>query len=237
MKEIPILFSGAMVRALLDGSKSQTRRIVKLPHQNPLGEWQATTVGGEFGGRLSTGETIPLQGAIWHTRTGDCLMSPHGSPGDRLYVRETWSADFASNYPFEPVWYAADNDRRYEIDVVDGVRGIYSPESHAHIPFRWRPSIHMPRAMSRITLEVTGVRVERLQDISEADAIAEGIESFKTDDADLQDMWRDYYEDGGASGNPIGSYMSLWDTLNAERGYGWDGDPWVWVVEFKRIKP
>jgi hypothetical protein len=235
MKELPILFSGAMVRALLDGSKTQTRRVVKLPHQNSLGEWQPTTVGGEFGGRLRTGETIPLQGAIWHTRTGDCLMSPHGGPGDRLYVRETWSADFAKNYPFEPVWYAADNDRRYEIDVVDGVRGIYSPESHAHIPFRWRPSIHMPRAMSRITLEVTGVRVERLQDISGPDAVAEGLKRLPATGRYVVEQGEQYF--GGASHDACEVYAGLWDQLNAARGYGWDVNPWVWVVDFKRIKP
>lgn len=242
MRELPILFSGAMVRALLDGSKTQTRRVVKLPHQNPLGEWQATTVGGEFGGRLSTGETIPLQGAIWHMRTGDCLMSPHGSPGDRLYVRETWSADFANNYPFEPVWYAADNDRRYEIDTVDGVRGIHSPESHAHIPFRWRPSIHMPRAMSRITLEVTGVRVEKLQTMEgqtafESDALKEGIHRIHHGDGEYS--YHAHRKDPHPNNwtDPCDAFHDLWDSLNAARGYSWVSNPWVWVVEFKRIKP
>lgn len=89
MKEKPILFSGPMVRALLDGRKTQTRRAVKLPHNNPLGEWEPIVIGGPDGGRTAAGETLPLQGGIWHTRTGDSLMSPYGQPGDRLWVRET----------------------------------------------------------------------------------------------------------------------------------------------------
>lgn len=84
-KERPILFSRKMVRALLAGRKTQTRCAVKLPHNNPLGEWQATTIGGPNGGRTKDGQTILEQGAIWHTRTGDTLVCPHGEPGDRLW--------------------------------------------------------------------------------------------------------------------------------------------------------
>ncbi|CAM6776594.1 hypothetical protein KLMIMMO078B4_24630 [Klebsiella michiganensis] len=87
---------------------------------------------------------------------------PFGTVGDKIWVRETWSGDFANYYPNDRVWYAADNNRRLDIEVVDGVRGIYSPESDVHVPFRWRPSIHMPHWASRITLEITDVRVERL---------------------------------------------------------------------------
>ncbi|WP_445623189.1 hypothetical protein [Lactiplantibacillus plantarum] len=82
------------------------------------------------------------------------LACPYGAPGDRLWVRETWSSDFARHYPYDRVWYAADDDRRHDIEVRNGVRGMYSPESQQFVPFRWRPSIHMPRSACRLVLEV-----------------------------------------------------------------------------------
>lgn len=85
MRERPILFSGPMVRAILAGQKTQTRRAVKLPHNNPLGTWESTEVGGPHGGATSTGHTIPAQQGIWHTRTGDTLLCPHGQPSDRWH--------------------------------------------------------------------------------------------------------------------------------------------------------
>ncbi|MEW9586767.1 hypothetical protein [Paraburkholderia sp. DGU8] len=216
MKERPILFSGHMVRALLDGSKTQTRRVVKLPHNNPLGQWEPTTIGGENGGRTAAGEALPLQGGIWHTRTGDSLMCPHGQPGDRLWVREThlnwWKRDEA-NPDVARVFshvaaYAADG---YELELGE----------------KWIPSIHMLRAASRITLDVTGVRVERLQDICEADAIAEGI--AKT----AAGFWSTYGRSGvDGTYSPVSSYHCLWDSINGADS--WDANPWVWVVEFKR---
>jgi hypothetical protein len=210
VKERPILFSGSMVRALLDGSKTQTRRIVKLPHNNRLGQWEPTTVGGEYGGRTEDGQTVPLQGAIWHTRTGDTLTSPHGQPGDRLYVRETWAQPAALDPG--PTVYRAD----YPACVPAGFENV--PHVDA---ITWKPSIHMPRALSRVDLEVTGGRVERLRDISEADAKAEGTTPSIVG-ADL-----DYlkYRAG---------FQTLWNGLNASHGYGWDVNPWVWVVEFRR---
>lgn len=162
-KERPILFSGSMVRAILDGRKTQTRRIVKLPHNNPLDQWEPTTIGGQNGGRTAAGETVPLQAAIWHTRTGDSLISPHGQPGDRLWVRETWARPAALDPG--PTVYRAD----YPACVPGGFENIPSADA-----ITWRPSIHMPRALCRIALEITGVRVERLNDCSDADAAAEG---------------------------------------------------------------
>ncbi|RQQ19691.1 hypothetical protein DF107_17965 [Burkholderia stagnalis] len=214
MTKRPILFSAAMVRAILQGRKTQTRRIVKLPHMNSLGEWEPTTIGGENGGRTATGETVPLQGGIWHTRTGDCLLSPHGQPGDRLWVREThlnwWKLDEAN--PEGPrvfshvAAYAADG---YELQPGE----------------KWIPSIHMLRAASRITLEITSVRAERLQSISWDDAIAEGI-------PDPRRAARRVDPVEGC----VAQFRALWDGLNAARGHGWDANPWVWRIEFRRIK-
>ncbi|WP_434033667.1 hypothetical protein [Cupriavidus sp. a3] len=216
-KERPILFSGSMVRAILDGRKTQTRRIVKLPHNNPLGVWEPTTMGGENGGRTAAGETVPLQGAIWHTRTGECLCSPYGQHGDRLWVRETW----AQPVPLDPgpTVYRAD----YPACVPPGYERIPTADE-----ITWKPSIHMPRALCRLRLEVTGVRVERLNDCSEADAIAEGIE--KTTNG----FWS-LYGQAGVDGtySPRASYRALWDSINGAGA--WEANPWVWVVEFRRV--
>jgi len=202
VKERPILFAGAMVRALLDGSKTQTRRVVKLPHANPLGQWEPATFGGEDGGRTASGTTIPAQGGIWHTRTGDSLTCPYGQPGDRLWVRETWAPhpDFtaASHYAV----YRADPECEYDVD-------------------RWRPSIHMPRWASRILLEIVSVRVERLQDISVEEIEAEGV---VTSDADIMQH--------GCRARVL-DWIRLWEST----GGSWDANPWVWVVEFKRVMP
>lgn len=137
MKEHPVLMNAPMVRTTLDGSKTQTRRIVKLPHQNPLGVWEPSTMGGEHGGRTASGETVPLQATIWHTRTGDALMCPHGQPGDRLWVRETHRPIFGQTCGLIAVDYRADPREKWERlgDAPDClIKGV-----------RWTPSIHMRR--------------------------------------------------------------------------------------------
>ena len=208
MKERPILFSAPMVRAVLDGSKTQTRRIVKpQPPRAMIAPRRA-----EF----SVG--------------GHDYRCPYGQPGDRLWVRETWallrgigSAEAYRGIP--PVKPTAENPCAGLVPVpiyaADGERpDVMEPHFETMRPMRWKPSIHMPRWASRITLEVTGVRVERLQDISEEDANAEGVEPrLVSHDADLKsyklgfkDAWRDIYG--------LGS---------------WNAHPWVWVVEFKRV--
>jgi hypothetical protein len=229
MRELPILFSGAMVRALLDGRKTQTRRVVKLPHNNPLGQWEPTTIGGENGGRTVDDKTVPLQGGIWHTRTGECLMSPYGQPSDRLYVKEAfrfpksldWCApcvvalkalDAGYSAPWCPTQYEADGTR------TNNWQGFETPTSEA-TPGKLRPGRHMPRWASRITLEVTGVRVERLQGISDTDCVREGISASE---CTASNGWKP-------------AYRVLWNSLNAARGYGWDANPFVWVVEFRRV--
>lgn len=202
-----MLFSAPMVRALLAGTKTQTRRVVKLPHENPLGQWEPTVFGGPNGGRTKDGETIPLQGGIWHTRTGDHLGCPYGQPGDRLWVREAWRIlgdspyDTLDMFDRDDVQYRADDDQSY----ID----------------KYRPSSRMPRRFSRITLEVTGVRVERLQDISIADAMAEGVVETNANLRGLEPCmeWRYAYED-------------LWRQINGPGS--WGANPWVWVIEFRR---
>lgn len=206
MKERPILMSAPMVRAILAGTKTQTRRVVKP--QPPAGWdrncWFSAPVWGW------TAQAEPAQ--TWHK-----VRCPYGQPGDRLWVRETWNRFEA----WQGYFYAAD----------DHSFGIGADDDPDHIPehaIRWKPSIHMPRAASRITLEVTGVRVERLQDISAADAIAEGIEAEG-------DEWRDYLmPHTQCCLTPRSSYRTLWESIHGPGS--WDANPWVWVIEFRRIE-
>ena len=206
MKESPILFSTPMVRALLAGTKTQTRRIFKPDRMT----WDANgryTTYAMRGGELSTTGSGPFKPSSW------LHYCPYGQPGgDRLYVRETWAAPHA--YDHLPPRLIP-QDARIHYAATEDRGGLL-----------WRPSIHMPRWASRITLEVTAVRVERLQDISEADAQAEGV----TDDGSLvTDL------DGKDRGGTIAAYATLWEVIN---GVGsWDDNQWVWVVSFKRAFP
>ena len=193
MKERPILFSAPMVRALLDGSKTQTRRVVK---PQPV-----------YDGRFAGG--WKLKGKKGHeAATCSPLIAevcPYGQPGDRLWVRESFAHIYRDNSSperrsFEDVAYMADGRG---IDI-----GAYGS---------WKPSIHMPRWASRITLEVTSVRVERLQDISRGEAMAEGCP----------------FPNMAQGKDPCQWYGKLWEQINGPDS--WEANPWVWVIEFKRI--
>ena len=205
MTDRPILFSAPMVKALLSGTKTQTRRIIKLPTKKEyvrpdMGGWEATTVGGE-GCFYANGYAAPEKVAIWNQTTGTCVVIPY-QIGDRLYVRETWAT--IKGYP-RVIAYRADGCIAHT-DLKNN---------------RWRPSIHMPRWASRLTLEVTDVRVERVQDISEEDARAEGVGPLRHD---------------GRMHNGLPAsdgFADLWDSINEKRGYGWRKNPWVSVVSFK----
>lgn len=200
MKERGILFSGPMVRAILSGAKSQTRRLIKpQPEVTP--------------------EQARVLPAAWDGGWID-VKCPYGEPGDRLYVRETYALIWPGeskpeNVRDNLVEYRADKpDSKYPGDWPD------EPASKRDAP-RWRPSLYMPRWASRITVEITSVRVERLQDISEADALAEGIDPYE-------------WSGGPAHPAPIAAYRELWDTLNGKKA-PWSSSPWVWVVEFTRV--
>ena len=207
MKERPILFSGPMVQAILAGRKTQTRRVVKL----------------RYGA-----DVVVTNGQVWKPARVDYagyVDCPYGQVGDRLWVRETWNR-------FEPwagFFYAAD----------DHSFGIGSDDDQDHIEphnIKWKPSIHMPRAACRILLEITGVRVERLHEISEADARAEGVERVVAGVG-----WRRYCDPDSEEvgvppcGDARRSFRSLWKFINGDES--WNANPWVWVVEFKRVQP
>lgn len=208
MKERPILFSAPMVLALLDGNKTQTRRVVK-----PQPEWtEPATIWQQGDGHSGPGwyahnEDYPDEGALFY-------RCPYGQPGDRLWVRETWCHQWndKTGYQENGYWYRATTP---DVQHVDGAEK--SP---------WKPSIHMPRAASRITLEITAVRVERLQDISDADAQAEGIVPAGDGNGWQTADTRHYMAD------PVASYMSLWESIN-----GPVANPWVWVIEFRKVTP
>lgn len=207
MKERHILFTAPMVRAVLDDTKTQTRRIASKPVRHP-----------DLGNLYAPGALV-LEREPQHVIERAC---PYGQPGDRLWVRER----FAAYWMYDDLppslarsesedlrltdnrWYFADGVRAYSQRGLDsaGHRG------------KWRPGIHMPRWASRILLEVTSVRVERLQDISRGDAMAEGCPFPNMANATSPRDW----------------YAALWEQING--GGSWDANPWVWVIGFRRIK-
>ncbi|EKS9798268.1 MULTISPECIES: hypothetical protein [Burkholderia] len=232
MKERPILFSGPMVRAILEGRKTQTRRVAipKRSYVDFIGGGPKD--GPDWNDPACWGFEDPNTGFWWALRGDEqCnqLPYPHGNPGDRLWVRETWKPRTSHSCSLDTcdcsdIW----------VDYQAAGDGVYFAEREideewtmpdAAIKGRWVPSIHMPRWASRITLEITAVRAERLQSISWEDAIAEGI----------RDPRRAARRVDPVEGC-VAQFRQLWDGLNAARGHGWDANPWVWVVEFRRIE-
>lgn len=235
IKERPILFSAPMVRAILEGRKTVTRREIKPSkrsadtqfelHQQPDGSW------------------LPL-----HTFDESCMddqgtehpiVCPYGKPGDRLWVRETWYCDH-----FEvmrgPYLKPDDLDIGEAIDdgtLVYAAEGLTRYEADQPI---WKPSIHMPRWASRILLEITDVRVERLQDgegetAFESRYIAEGINRIHQGDGDY--AFHPFKSEPGPGNwtDPFDAWRELWAGINGAES--WNSNPWVWVVEFKRVTP
>lgn len=220
MKETGLIFKAPLVRAILEGRKTQTRRIAK-PVRHP-----------DLGNVYSPGALV-LEHEPQHVINRAC---PYGQPGDRIYVRETWNWFDPQAIPAERAGQRAPFTGRqgsrqipwvtaYAADGPLPYPGYYGKE-------HWRPSIHMPKWAARIWLEITGVRVEQLQEISEKDAVAEGIE--RTEDFFGCPCWRDYSEPEGPDASacpddPIGSFRTLWESTGGD----WDANPWVWVVDFK----
>lgn len=220
MKERPILFSGPMVRAILEGRKTMTRRVVKpdgahhlfpfldLPG-NQTGEWAW----------CSSSHVVSKH-----------IHCPYGQVGDRLWVRESFQPLFADGVEnhWETDWKTG---KGYAISypATDGIHEYLDADDN--LTDACKPSIHMPRWASRILLEITAVRVERLQDISEADAIAEGIS------ADLDGRYHCGFDEAGEikCKSPVTAYAWLWNGINGADS--WAANPWVWVVEFKRVQP
>lgn len=213
MRELPILFSAPMVRAILAGDKTQTRRPVRFEQFHQHGR-----SGGAIG--YSWIELRPTVRGVTCDLHDLLNLCPHGQPGDRLWVREAWAE--VQTHGFDAggseswgsrLGYRAD-------DMEDGVC-LGDPLNRG----RWRPSIHMPRWASRITLEVTAVRVERLWEIDACGAIAEGF--LQTGDSTTE---------FSARVRAFHAFSTAWDATYAVKGLGWDVNPWVWVVEFRKLE-
>jgi len=223
MKERPILFNAPMVRSVLSGVKRLTRRVMKP--QPPIescsifsGRYHPTIIdrhGDEQPGRETYGA---------YTEDGEwAVRCPYGQPGDQLWVRETFGDHHRQMLRVYDTMYRADADQYglIGLDEIDDCL-LYVED------IRWKPSIHMPRTASRITLEITGVRVERLQDISEADAKAEGVGQVGIETGAVL-----------SSSAPVeivsycAAYCDLWEQINGAGS--WDANPWVWVIEFRRV--
>lgn len=212
----PILFNTEMVRAILDGRKSCTRRIVKgfIPNNAVWGYTAFTPKG-----------CISCRGTF-ADGYGEKFFKPPYQPGDILYIRETWErfecwncdGDERGNCPKEP-----------KKSVLDKTCGCYMYRATDEISgdAKWHPSIHMPKEAARIWLEVTNVRVERLQNITAEDALSEGMDKYIRLNGELDEN------------SIITSFIGIWNSTikksNLDR-YGWNANPWVWVIEFERCE-
>ena len=224
VKERPILFSSAMVRALLDGSKTQTRRIIKPQPTQPRQAGyilHATDKSREGGFQWSDADCKNLS---------EPVHCPYGQPGERLWVRETCRAEEEKG--LDGVRYVADNIFRPIENTREAADAWVDLYHYGKRRGATVPPIHTPRWTSRLLLEIIAVRVERLQGISETDAKAEGIESRDGEGF----YWRDYeLKNGWHANHPVMSYETLWRAINGPNS--WAANPWVWVVEFKVIEP
>lgn len=213
MKERPIIFSCKMVRAILEKRKTQTRRVIKLKNfeHNTDVPWCEDWMFRDPRG-------------VWNDASTERLIEkycPYGKPGDRLWVRETYAEEIDEGGGHNFIKYKADSatlKNGYELGFLSQT---------------WKPSIFMPRWASRITLEITNVRVEQVQGISYVGALAEGVWR-PGPGADPDKVDREY--------DAVVEFQRLWNEINAKRGYPWDSNPWVWVIEFKvmtkgRAKP
>jgi hypothetical protein len=200
MKTTGIIMSGDHPKLILEGIKTQTRRVIK-PQFNVLLDQYSD-------GSILTNLLLADNKGFKEDQFIHC---PYGGVGDKLWVRETWRASqFFDDFKPSEIWI------NEAIQFKDGFICIPKLDAQDFISGKWRPSLFMPRWASRILLEITEIRAERLQEISYEDAQAEGI--------------------GGAFIEGRARFAGLWDSRNAKRGYGWDKNPWVWVISFKVVK-
>lgn len=213
MKEHPIIFSSEMVRAILDGRKTQTRRIIKMPE----GIAEKYEYRGDDGGN----ELLPKEsGHYWIN--GYAIWRPNlkYQVGDRIWVKETWN--WGREYDSGHIVFI---NNPGTLPIPEWAKVVYKTDNNKQVPDKWIPSIFMRKIFARIFLEITNIRVERVQDISDENAKAEGChrQRYHNVEANVFDEHTARY-----------GFKNLWDSLNANRGFGWDKNPWVWVIEFKQ---
>lgn len=222
IKEHPILFSGRLVRAILDGRKTQTRRVCR--DQDLVEYWKYLRGEPVWPQKRKRKKLERYTGWVAKYKDLDLLLPrtcPYGEPGHRLWVRETWADESdGTNCPDDTgVLYRA-TDPGWD----DNDTGL-----------RWKPSIFMPRSASRITLEVERIRVERLQQITREDVRAEGVPDTWGDwpSEDLPEKMEGHEWDNKTWAE---QWAWCWDSINAKRGFGWEKNPWIWVVDFSRVE-
>ncbi len=232
-RERPILFSAPMIRAILEGRKTQTRRVARFDEatlaalaQTPSSAWSLTLGYDGYGGlsRTVNGGTLTM-----------LVRFPYGHQGTRLWVRETWTHDA----PDLETCRSAYEDASPGI----GYGPYYRATEVAPDTLKWRPAIFMPRWVSRLTLEITSVRVQRLQEISAADACDEGVtdvldpghplrsECYAKHGTWTGDERRDVY---GPFAGSVAAFATLWDSINGKRD-PWASNPWVWAISLSRV--
>jgi len=204
-----------MVKAILAGRKTQTRRVIRFPDDDY--EYRPCHRPGSWGVQ---DDTWAFYDPAYPTDTAPTpVHCPYGGPGDRLWVRETHQI-YATDIDSKPDDREFETGRGFSVNYKADGNGIMELwDEDEGIVERWRPSIFMPRWASRITLEVANVRVQRVQDISEEDALADGVDRTNT----------------SLPGYAQERFRRLWESINAKRGYGWDKNVWVWAITFKRI--
>ncbi|MFV8845129.1 hypothetical protein [Serratia fonticola] len=237
MKERPVLFNGDMVRAILDGRKTQTRRVMKPQpepcdyvdeHGKPRGghSWPSNI----FQTMLHVEEELQNGKGDWVGLVGDAC--PFGDIGDRLWVRETFMDLTGTGIEANTGLYEG---YAYRADTPPGSLG---DETRKEYKLKWTPSLHMPRKACRLVLEITNVRVERLNSISEEDALAEGIRrtdnNFGNGPAYCDYMLANLNDVAEWYNRPSDSFISLWQSIYGAES--WQHSPWVWVIEFKRVE-
>lgn len=213
----PIIFSTPMVQAILSGKKTQTRRVIK-----PQPSWGKVITEQEALSRALSGFD-PYGFRINTPTQSEAVTNAPYKPGDILWVRETWQET--------DVCHAGGG---YDLHTKFVYRADFQPEEGVRTPEKWRSPIYMPKEAARIFLRVTGVGAERLQEISCDDAIAEGTIEWICEEH-KSGTYIDNAMRGAACAKPERAFALLWDSLNAKRGYGWDKNPWVWVIEFRRL--
>jgi hypothetical protein len=221
VRERGILFSGPMVRAILDGRKTQTRRVMK-----PQPEPREGAPGKHWWSCNAVRSMVSVEDELNNSAHWDGMaksLSPFDA--DRLWVKETFRVKPCGMDLADGRYHTEGLQAVYECDQSFGKPLDATPalmDKYRDGPDRLRPSIFMPRWASRLALEVVAVRAERLNSMTQEDAVDEGCEGH-------------HGKNGGMFVNPLEAYAALWDSLNAKRGFSWESNPWVWVVEFRRL--